>query len=218
MSNPFENPFSQHLPANVEKEKSKLPATTDTVMQKAIDLVREVSWANDNPDGAPTYVQNRMVFAQATTAVGEVCDIDDADSVRRCISTYFELCKLNSTDPTIPGLANALGQSTRWLKSLKDMGTESFFARKPLLPEVKDAIYQALRVLDMLFAQAVYDGRMAPAAITALGANHFDYVSKVEHKMEITNRGEAPKTIEEIQREFEKLPEIENVDFVEVKE
>lgn len=212
------NPFAEYLPADYEETAPAVPSTMDDVTEKALELVRTVSWANDSPDGAPTYVQNRMVFAQATTAVGEMCDINDADSVRRCISAYFEMCKVNSTDPTLPGLANALGKSTSWIKSLKDIGTDSFYTRQPLLPGVKDAIYQALRVLDQLFAQAVFDGRISPAAATQIGMNHFDYINKVEHKVDMAVTAAPAKTVEEIQAEFESLPAIEDVEYTNVEE
>lgn len=211
-----DNPFAKYLEAPAPKEKPLVPATLDDVAQKAVELVKTVSWANDNPDGAPTYVQNRMVFAQATTAVGEMCDIENAESVRKCISAYFEMCKVNSTDPTLPGLANAMGKSTAWLKSLKDVGTDAFFTRKPLLPEVRDAIYQALRVLDQLFAQAVFDGRISPSAAQMIGTNHFDFVNKVEHKVDVNTRATQPKTADEIEREFENLPVLD-VEFEEVE-
>lgn len=210
------NPFAEYLPAKTPAERPSTPVTLDDVTEKALDLVRTVSWCNDNPDGAPTYVQNRLTMTEATTMVGSCCDIEDADSVRKCISAYFEMCKLNSTDPTLPGLANAMGKSTTWLKGLKDVGTDAFFTRKPLLPEVKDAIFQALRVLDQLFAQAVFDGRISPAAANQIGMNHFDYVNKVEHKVDITSRLETPKSIEEIQREFDALPVLD-VEFEEIE-
>ena len=211
------NPFEKYLPKARKALEPETPATMEDVTEKALDLVKSVAWANESPDGAPTYVQNRMVFAQATTAVGAVCDIEDADSVRKCISAYFEMCKLNSTDPTLPGMANALGMSARKLKSLRDVGSEFFFTQKPLMPDVKDAIFQAFRVLEQMYAQAVFDGRLSPAAATLLGASHFDYATKVEHKVETTHHMAAPKTAEEIQKELESLP-ILNVECEDVTE
>lgn len=213
----LENPFKDYAPKqNLTSPPEKAP-TLDEIAEDAMALVTKISWCNNNPDGSPTYVQNRMVFAQATTMVGEMCDIENPESVRKCISAYFEMCRVNSTDPTLPGLANAIGKSTAWLKSIKDVATDGFFTRRPLQPEVKDAIYQALRVLDQMFAQAVYDGRITPGAATMLGQNHFDYLNKVEHKVDIASRVEAPKTPEEIQREFEELPPLD-VEYEEVKE
>lgn len=212
----IKNPFAEYLPEAAEPQKPETPVTMEDVTTKALDLVRTVSWANESPDGAPTYVQNRLVFAQATTAIGEVANLDDADSVRRCIGTYFEICKLNSTDPSLPGLANALGISAKRLRNLNDTGTAGFFTQRPLQPDVKDAIDQAMRVLEQFFAGAVADGRISPAAATMLGQNHFGYVSKMNHAVDHTHRVDVPKTLADIQAEFDTLPPLE-VEFEEVE-
>lgn len=218
----IENPFA--LPVELEENPTPDKPVAEispyrAALQAAIAKVEGVAWDDPNTrDGAASYTQNRMTLAEATTDIGNLCDLEDAESVRACIGAYFEMCKLNSTNPSLPGLANALGKSTKWIKDLRSGGNAGFYNIRPLPIEVKEEVDRALRMLDQLFAQMVMDGMISPAAAQQIGTNHYDYTNKVEHSVDLTSRGEQIKTLEEIAKEFERLPPIENAEFREVKD
>lgn len=204
--NPFDPPVEETKPA------------VDEIHNDVMALVKKIAWVTTS-DGDVNYTQNRLGFAQATAMVGAVCDINDADSVYKAVGTYYEMCKANDTLPSVPGLANALGKDAAWLKRFRNPNSKAFYELKALPPDSREAIADALRILDQTFIQMAVDNKIQPTLAGMLGVNYHGMVQRTEHVVEHTDTREKVKSDEEIIKEMEALQQtlILDVDFKEVE-
>lgn len=194
----MENPFAP-VPQKTEQE---------LVHEKAMELIEAVRWQDLDSTGS-SYTRNRLTFAQATAAVGGTCRIDSPTSVRKAISTYFDMCMLNDCTPDPVGLANALGRSKTWLQNLRNPNSKSFVNQEPIKLECKDAIISALNIIDQIYIQQVKDGKINASVVAFLGTNLHGFMNKTEHSVDVNHTVRPTKSMEEIQRELDGLPVLE---------
>lgn len=186
------------------------------IVSDVLDLVNKISLAQDPENN---YTANRINFAEMTGQLGEVCDLGNPRSVQSCISTYFQICKINDSAPSLPGLSNALGISFKHLNEIRNPEANRF-SRDALSPSCRRIILRACDILDQVFVQMIHDQRITAPAATYLGSNFHNMHSKTEHKIDFTKVTEIPRSMEDIAEEFSTLPDIlvEDVEYKDVKE
>ena len=123
-------------------------------------------------------------------------DIKDPAQVQNRIGEYFQYCIDNDMKPNMRGMANWLGVNTRTLTGWKrgDFGK----TRWPV-------IEKAVGVLDELWQDYMYDGKVNPASGIFLGKNMFGYRDVQDVVLTPNNPLGEEKDPEEIAKKYKYL-------------
>lgn len=124
-------------------------------------------------------------------------DLLDTEAVERRTMEYITDCMNTGTRVTPPGLALWLGINSADLKNwLTEIGTE----------EHRKAASRIYQFLHAAWADVLMGGKISPSAGMFLGKNWFGY--REEQRIETAETVEKVKTLDELQKEAEALPEI----------
>lgn len=124
-------------------------------------------------------------------------EIADPVQVERRIEDYFALCVKNDMKPTPAGLRNALGISkgtlSNWRNGVWRSGTH------------QDIICKAYDLLDALWQDYMYNGKINPVSGIFIGKNEFRYTDSQE--VVLTPNQHEPVDVSTIEAKYSELPD-----------
>ena len=168
------------------------------------DLVpraKRTDMAKRSPDNFEAGDNNKFLSHALQISAMPVIDNTDPEQVSQRIGEYFQLCCDNDMKPTPAGLRNALriskGTLSHWKNGIYREGTH------------QQIILEAYDLLDALWQDYMYNGKINPVAGIFIGKNAFNY--RDQQEMVVTpNTTPEVEDIKTIEAKYAELPDIDD--------
>lgn len=131
-------------------------------------------------------------------------DLYDEEQVADRLNGLFALYAENDMKPTVAGMAMALnGHSRQWLHAVATGGSLGGLGGKPAAGKASiELIKKAYTMMEMMWEQYMYGGKINPVSGIFLGKNNFNYVDKVEHTVTPVTGDQSEYSVEDIKARY----------------
>lgn len=179
------------VPKNVEE------AVTDVVKKKR---TRPDRHEDQIPQCKPGEM-SKMIFQAMTISHWPEINTDDADQVAERIDKYHQYCFENDMKPDVPGMALALGVTTKTVWAWEN-GVDS---NKPTA--VRNVLKRARQINEVLMNQMMVNGKINPVTGIFLLKNMHGYKDQQDVVITPNNPLESEDPEQARKRYIEALPE-----------
>ena len=130
-------------------------------------------------------------------------DMHDPMAVQERLTEFFELYAENDMEPTVAGMAMALGMNRRTLWAIvNDQPTGSSGYLTALPPEVARIIKKAHFLLENLWESYMNSGKINPVSGIFLGKNNFGYQDKQEMVLTPNTQNESDFSEDDLRKRY----------------